>query len=233
VQVIPSLDLERGRSRIVFWPGAATGSGAPTDRPDQIARHFVDLGAPVIHLVDLDGARLGRPESIEAIGRIAATVAVPLQLAGGIDGPEQVQLAFAAGATRVVVPQSMADQPDVLARALAIAGDWLAVGVDLRAERWAEFPWRSGHAPTVAGLVDDLARAGVRRLVVTHGGSEPDGATLHELTRRGDLEILVAGGVVEEAALARLRDLGVRGVILGQPLLSGQLDYESAVRAAA
>src|SRR5690242_8241804 len=90
VQVIPSLDLERGRSRLVFWPGAATGTGAPTDRPEQIARHFVDVGAPVIHAVDLDGARLGRPENVEAIGRIAATVAVPLQLAGGIDGPEQV-----------------------------------------------------------------------------------------------------------------------------------------------
>lgn len=231
--VIPSLDLEKGRSRIVFWPGAASGIGSPTDRPEQIARHFVELGAPVIHLVDLDGARLGRPENLDAIGRIAGTVAVPLQVAGGIDGPEQVQLAFAAGATRVVVPQAMADQPDVLAAALAIAGDWLAVGLDLREERWGEFPWRRGQAPTVAGLVDELAAAGVRRIVVTHGGSEPDPTTLAGLSARDDLEVLVAGGVVDESALARLRDVGVRGVILGQALLSGQLDYAAAVRAAA
>jgi phosphoribosylformimino-5-aminoimidazole carboxamide ribotide isomerase len=232
VQVIPSLDLERGRSRLVFWPGASTGSGAPTDRPEQIARHFVDLGAPVIHVVDLDGAKLGRPENIEAIGRIAAAVAVPLQLAGGIDGPEQLRLAFAAGATRVVVPQAMADQPDVLAASLAVAGDWLAMGLDLRAERWSEFPWRRGSVPTVAALVDELVAAGVRRLVVTHGGSEPDPAGLLALTGRGDLEVLVAGGIGDEAALSRLRDLGVRGVILGQALLSGQLDYLAAVRAA-
>lgn len=233
MQVIPSLDIEKGRSRVVFWPGAATGTGAPTDRPEQIARHFVELGAALIHVVDLDGARLGRPENLEALGRIAATVAVPLQVAGGIDGPEQVQLAFAAGATRVVVPQVMADQPGVLGAALSVAGDWLAVGMDLRAERWAEFPWRRGAAPSVEGLVEELAAVGVRRLVVTHGGTEPDPLTLRTLTGRGDIEVLVAGGVVDEAALARLRDLGVRGVMLGQALLSGQLDYASAVRVAA
>lgn len=233
MQVIPSIDLEKGRSRLVFWPGAATGTGAPTDRPERIARHFVDLGAPAIHVVDLDGARLGRPENLDAIGRIAAAVAIPLQVAGGIDGPEQVRLAFAVGATRVVMPQAVADQPEVLREALAVAGDWLAVGLDLREERWREFPWRRPAPPTLRGLADELTAAGVRRLVVTHGGSEPNAALLGELTARGDAEILVAGGVVDLDGVRRLRDAGVAGVILGQALLSGQLDYAEAARVAA
>jgi phosphoribosylformimino-5-aminoimidazole carboxamide ribotide isomerase len=232
MQVIPSIDLEGGRSRLVFWPGASTGSGAPTDRPERIARHFVDLGAPVIHLVDLDGARLGRPENLDAIGRIAAEVAVPLQLAGGIDGPEQVRLAFAVGATRVVMPQAVADRPEVLRASLAVAGDWLAVGLDLREERWREFPWQRPQPPTMRALVDELTEAGVRRLVVTHGGSAPDVTVLGQLTRRGDAEVLVAGGVTEVAGVRRLRQAGVAGVILGQALLSGELDYAEAVRAA-
>ncbi len=233
MQVIPSIDLEKGRSRVVFWPGAATGIGAPTDRPERIARHFVDIGAPLIHIVDLDGARLGRPENLEAIARIAAEVAVPLQVAGGIDGPEQVRLAFAFGATRVVMPLAVADQPDVLREALAVAGDWLAVGLDLREERWREYPWQRPEVPTMSAIVDELAAAGVRRLVVTHGGSEPDEAALGALTRRGDAEILVAGGVTELEGIRRLREAGVAGVILGQALLSGQLDYGDAARVAA
>ena len=60
VQVIPSIDLEDGRSRIVYWPGASTGIGAPTDRPDRIAERFVAQGARLIQLVDFDGARSGR-----------------------------------------------------------------------------------------------------------------------------------------------------------------------------
>lgn len=232
MQVIPSIDLEQGRSRLVFWPGAATGTGAPTDRPERIARHFVDLGASVIHLVDLDGARLGRPANLEAIERVAAEVAVPLQVAGGIDGPEQVRLVFAVGATRVVMPQAVADQPESLREALAVAGDWLAVGLDLRGERWGEFPWHRAEVPTLAALVDELTAAGVRRLVVTHGGSEPDGQVLGLLTGRGDAEIVVAGGVADPEGVTRLRDAGVAGVILGEALLAGRLDYVEAARLA-
>src|SRR4029453_13584734 len=102
--IVPSLDLKTGRSRLVFWPGAATGTGTPTDRPERIARHFVGLGGPPVHLVDLDGPAAGRPVNTAAVQAIARSVATPLQLAGGVDGPEQIELAFAAGATRVVMP---------------------------------------------------------------------------------------------------------------------------------
>jgi phosphoribosylformimino-5-aminoimidazole carboxamide ribotide isomerase len=99
VQVIPAIDLERGRSRLVYWPGAASGTGAPTDRPDRVAERFVTLGARLIHLVDFDGARSGTPGNLDAVGAIAARVAVPLQVAGGVDSAEGIRLAFAAGAT--------------------------------------------------------------------------------------------------------------------------------------
>ena len=61
-------------------------------------------GAPAVHLVDLDGAAQGMPANLDAIGAVARAVAKPLQLAGGVDGPEQIRIAFAAGATRVVMP---------------------------------------------------------------------------------------------------------------------------------
>ena len=66
--VVPSIDVAEGRSRLVFWPGASSGTGTPTDRPERIARHFVELGAPAIHVVDLDGARAGRPVALEVGG---------------------------------------------------------------------------------------------------------------------------------------------------------------------
>ena len=88
MQIIPSIDLEGGRSRTVFWPGAAAGIGAPTDRPERIAERFVAMGAKVIHLVDFDGARNGTPGNLEAVGGVAARVGVPLQLAGGVDSAD-------------------------------------------------------------------------------------------------------------------------------------------------
>ncbi len=233
MQVIPAIDLEGGRSRLVYWPGAAAGVGAPTDRADRIAERFVALGARVIHLVDFDGARLGQPGNLEAVGSVAARVAVPLQVAGGVDSVEAIRLAFAAGATRIVLTTAIADRPDDLQACLAVAGDWLAVGLDPRPERLAAFPWRRSAPPTVHGLVGELIGAGVARFVLGHGGSEPDLALTRDLVRSYDAEITVAGGVRDLDGLRRLRDTGVGGVILGEALFSGAIDYPAALEAAA
>jgi phosphoribosylformimino-5-aminoimidazole carboxamide ribotide isomerase len=234
VQVIPAIDLEKGRSRIVYWPGAAAGIGAPTDRPDRIAERFVALGAPVVHIVDFDGARSGAPVNLDAIGAIASRVAVPLQVAGGVDGPDQIRLAFAAGATRVVLAMGIVDRPDVLRACLDVAGDWLAVGLDPRPDRFAAFPWRRpGPPPSLDAVVSELVGQGVTRFVLTHGGAEPDGQRTSSLVRSYDADFLVAGGVHDLEGLRRVRDTGVAGVILGEALLSGAIDYPAALEAAA
>ena len=161
MQVIPAIDLEGGRSRVVYWPGAAAGIGAPTDRPERIAERFVAMGAPLIHLVDFEGARTGAPANLDAIGAIASKVAVPLQVAGGVDAADAIRLAFAAGATRVVLAMGIADRPDDLLACLAVAGDWLAVGLDPRPERLAAFPWRRPATADVEVLVGELVGHGV------------------------------------------------------------------------
>lgn len=230
--LIPSIDVERGRSRIVYWPGAAQGQGAPTDRPERIAELFVSQGARMIHVVDLDGAKAGAPANLEAIGRIASRVAVPLQLAGGLEGADQIRLAFAAGATRAVVSMAVADRPDLVRECLAVAGDWLAVGLDPRPDRIAAYPWRRTVAPTLVDLTAELASLGVRRFVLSHGGSRPDVVQVGELVKSLGVEIMVAGGLVDLDSIKRLRDVGIAGIILGAPLLTGAVDFAKALEIA-
>ncbi|MFN8629566.1 MAG: HisA/HisF-related TIM barrel protein [Chloroflexota bacterium] len=141
MELYPSIDLKGGRSRLVYWPGAAAGIGSPTDRPDRIAEQLVSQGAKLLHLVDFDGAMRQQPASLDAVGAVASRVAVPLQVAGGIEEADHIRLAFAAGATRVVVSASIADRPDALRECVGVAGDWLAVGLDPRPDRLAAFPW--------------------------------------------------------------------------------------------
>lgn len=231
--VIPAIDLEAGRSRVVYWPGAASGEGAPTDRPEVIAERFVELGARMVHVVDLDGARRGQPAGLETVGRIATRVGVALQLAGGLESAEAIRLAFAAGATRAVVGMSLVDDPDRLRACVDAAGDWLAVGIDPRPERFAAYPWRRAHPPTVADAVAELASNGVRRVLLSHGGAAPDPAFMTHLVHDLDVEVLVAGGVADLAGIRRLKDAGVSGVILGETLLTGQIAFSDALEAAA
>ena len=129
---------------------------------------------------------------------------------------------------------AIADRPDDLRACLAVAGDWLAVGLDPRPERLAAFPWRRTIPPTLDALVEELVGAGRRAGSSSrHGGTAPDLERLRSLVRRHDAEILVAGGVRDLDGLRRLRDTGVAGVILGEALLSGAIDFPRALEAAA
>jgi phosphoribosylformimino-5-aminoimidazole carboxamide ribotide isomerase len=227
VRLVPSIDLVNGRSRLVFWPGAANGTGTPTDRPEKIATAFVGMGAPMIHLVDIDGAKQGVPVNTAAIAAVARDVAVPLQLAGGVDGPRQIELAFAAGATRVVVPVWIAAESlDGLRECLRVAGDWLSVGLDARDERLAEYPWPGGAVPTLDGLAGTLADVGVRRLVVSHWTVD-DLPRLANIKARHDISVQLAGGVTEPAQIAAVAAAGIDTLILGEALLSGAIDYQA------
>ena len=233
MDLIPAIDIQGGRSRIVYWPGAASGIGTPTDRPERIAEQLVSQGARLLHLVDFDGARRGSPANLAAVGAVAARVAVPLQLAGGLEDADHVRLAFASGATRVVLSLAIVERPDVLAACLAVAGDWLAVGLDPRPDRLAAFPWRRPAAPTLEAVVEELVARGVHRLVLAHGAESPDPSLLDTLVRRHDADIVVAGGVTDLDGIRRVRDAGVAGLILGEALLAGAIELPIALEAAA
>lgn len=231
--VIPSIDVQQGRSRIVFWPGVSTGVGAPTDRPERIAEHFVAQGASLVHVIDFDGAVRGAPVNTDVIGAIAARVATPLQLAGGLDSPEAIRVAFAAGATRVVSSLAVADDAALLRSCLEVAGDWLAVGLDARADRLAAFAWHRAATPALGTLVEELAGRGVRRFVLGHATGDTEVGEIARLVRTVDADLLVAGGVSDVAGIRRVRDSGAAGIILGEALLSGAIDYQTAREAAA
>ena len=168
------------------------------------------------------------------MGRVASRVAVPLQVAGGMEGADNIRLAFAAGATRVVVSMAIADRPDLLRECLAVAGDWLAVGLDPRPERIAAYPWHRPAPPSLDDLAGELVDHGVRRLVLSHGG-----APFRTWRSWPDWRVPSApscswrAGSVDIDAIKGLRDAGIAGIILGEPLLSGAVDFAKALEAAA
>ena len=234
MQLIPSLDIRAGRSRLVWWPGASTGTGTPTDRPAAIAETLVAQGASAIHIVDLDGAQQGRPVNVEAIAAVARAVARPLQVAGGVDGPEQVEMAFAAGATRVVMPLwAVAEDHARLTACLRIAGDWLAVGVDARPESLRDYPWQHRGPPSLDDLLAELHASGVRRFVFSHLSVAAGLPASIGADRGFDAEVLVAGGTHSIDELRSWGEAGVDGVLLGEVLFSGAIDLGEALRVAA
>ena len=128
---------------------------------------------------------------------------------------------------------TLADDPELLHECLEVAGEWLSVGLDQRPDRIAAYPWRRSAPPSLVDLAGELVDHGVRRLVLSHGGAAPDLGFLAELARNVRAELFVAGGSVEIETIKRLRDASIAGIILGEPLLSGAVDFAQALEAAA
>jgi phosphoribosylformimino-5-aminoimidazole carboxamide ribotide isomerase len=194
--------------------------------PLEAARRWVQAGARALHVVDLDGARNGRPVNLEHVRRIVADVGVPVQVGGGLRDAGAVRRAIEAGATRVVLGTAALHDIDFLDEVIVAHRDRLVVSVDARAGRLAASGWTEQTEIPVKSVIASLGRRGVVRFV--YSNIERDGMLsgpdLDEVMRiaavvRGTW--IYSGGVSSVAdlrSLAQLRQVNLTGVIVGKAL---------------
>ncbi|MEA2196634.1 MAG: phosphoribosylformimino-5-aminoimidazole carboxamide ribotide isomerase [Solirubrobacteraceae bacterium] len=204
--------------------------------PLDAARRWVDAGARVLHIVDLDGARHGSPVNLEAIERIAGEVEVPIQLGGGLRSVTAVRDAVTAGVTRVVLGTAAYADVDFLDDVVAEHGDRVVVSVDTRDGRLAASGWREQTEIPAAEVFERLGGRGVRSFVYSNIDRDGmlAGPDLDEVRRIAEAvrgRFLYSGGVASTddlRALASLRQVNLAGVIVGKALYEGLFTIEEA-----
>jgi phosphoribosylformimino-5-aminoimidazole carboxamide ribotide isomerase len=204
--------------------------------PVDAARRWVQAGARVLHVVDLDGARTGSPANLDQIERIAHEVDVPVQVGGGLRSVAAVRDAVSAGATRVVLGTAAYTDVDFLDEVVAEHADRVVVSVDARDGRLASSGWLEQTEIPAELVFERLGRRGVRSFVFS--SIERDGMLsgpdLDEVLRmaaavRG--RFLYSGGIASLSdleSLARLRQVNLAGVIVGKALYEGRFTVAEA-----
>ena len=219
--------------------------GAETVYDDDPVARAVDMagqGAGWIHVVDLDGARSGRPDNAGVVAAIAAAVEVPVQAGGGVRGAETAEAWFAAGVERVVLGTAALRDPD-LVRDLA-GSRRVAVGLDARTGEVATDGWLKGSGRSVLEVARSFAGAGVDAFVVTDISRDgtltgPDLQGLAGMLDATDVDVVASGGVgsIEDLrALAGIEGRGGRrltGAIVGTALYERRFTVAEAVAALA
>lgn len=238
MEVIPAIDIRGGRA-VRLRQGDYAQETVYEDDPLDAARRWVEQGAAMLHVVDLDGAR-GDQGNLHSLRRIAG-LGVPVQFGGGLRTTDAVGAAVDAGADRVVVGTAAYRDERFVERAVEAFGERLAVAVDVKGGRVAVAGWLETED---AGPVEVLARfseRGVTRFVVTSVDRDGmlDGPDL-ELARAADGagsgELVYSGGVSSVAdlsALAELRLASLTGVITGKALYEGRFTLAEAREAVA
>jgi phosphoribosylformimino-5-aminoimidazole carboxamide ribotide isomerase len=229
--VIPAVDVlddEAVRLEQGDFARVSVRAGAPL----ALVARFAEARPPLIHLVDLDGARSGRVRP-ELVARAAeASGQVPLQASGGIRSVADATALVDAGASRVVVGTA-AFADGLLTELVRALGERLVVAVDVRAGRVAVAGWSRSSPLSVDEAAARCAEAGVARVLCTAIERDgtlagPDLELLARVRDRAGAPVLAAGGVGSERDLDALAEAGVEGAVVGRALLDGRISLPGA-----
>jgi phosphoribosylformimino-5-aminoimidazole carboxamide ribotide isomerase len=224
-QVIPAVDVS-GSEAVRLRRGERGSVVARGGNPATLAARFAAARPPLLHVVDLDGARSGRirPKLVELLAGVASPV--PVQVSGGVRSPADAEGLLAAGAVRVVVGTAALADAGALDELVSALGGRLVVAVDVRGGRVVVSGWTRTTAVTPEELAARCAEAGVERLLCTAAERDgtlggPDLDLLARVRDASGLPVLAAGGVRSESDLNALAALGLEGAVVGRALLEG------------
>lgn len=236
-EILPAIDLRAGRC-VRLLQGDYARETVFSDDPAGMACRWAEAGARRLHIVDLDGARSGRPENLAVIRGITAAIPLPVQLGGGIRDREAILAALEAGVERVILGTTLiTGDSKAVDQLLAEFGDWIVVGVDARDGRVAIQGWTETTDRDAVELARELEARGARRLVYTDITSDgmlagPNVDGIRRMAEALSIPVIAAGGVSSAAdvrRLAALEPIGLEGVIIGKALYTGAVRLEELV----
>ncbi len=202
----------------------------------QVALRWQSLGAPRLHIVDLDGAATGEPGNLEIIKQLASAILVPTQLGGGIRRLETVEQLLKAGIERVILGTAAVEDPNLVARACRRFAESIIVSIDTR-EGWvATHGWRQETKLRATEFAKAMVQLGVKRFICTdiiRDGTltEPNFTAISELITAVKLPVIAAGGISSLQHLRMLKQLGAEGAIVGKALYTGDIKLKEALAA--
>lgn len=227
ITILPAIDL-RGGKCVRLLKGDYQQETIYSDSPADQAQKWQDGGAEIIHLVDLDGAKGGSPENLEAIKAITSRVTIPCELGGGIRTIETARQVLNAGVARIILGTVACKQPELVAEMLAEFGpEKIVIGIDAKNGKASVAGWLDDTGIDALELAANYADKGVIRFIYTDIATDGmlSGPNLQAQAELCDkipaCKVIASGGVACPQDVANLANLGktnLEGVIIGKAL---------------
>jgi len=240
LEIIPAIDIRGGRC-VRLEQGDYDRETVFADDPVAVAKRWEAAGARRLHVVDLDGARDGRPGNEEIFGKIVGAASVPVQVGGGIRDIAVMQRYLDTGADRVILGTAAVKDQTTLINAVTLFRERIVVGVDARGGLVATDGWLETSTLPATELIKELSEMGVSRIIYTDILRDatltgPNFGAIAELLEfisglPSPVSVIVAGGLSSVEDLVRLSELPVEGAIVGKAIYTGDIDLAAALQA--
>jgi phosphoribosylformimino-5-aminoimidazole carboxamide ribotide isomerase len=239
--LIPAIDIKDGRC-VRLRQGDMNSATVFSEDPVAMARHWVGQGARRLHVVDLNGARSGRPVNEAVIRRIVEAIGaeVPVQLGGGLRDLDTIERYIDGGIGFVVIGTAAVKSPGFLHDACSAFGGHVIVALDAREGKVATDGWSKLTGHDVLDLAVKFEDYGVEAILYTDIGRDGmlTGVNLDAtvaLARAVKIPVIASGGVATMEDIERLCSVqseGIEAAVLGRSLYEGTLDFRAALERA-
>jgi phosphoribosylformimino-5-aminoimidazole carboxamide ribotide isomerase len=236
MQIYPAIDL-RGGQCVRLRQGDYAQETVFGDDPAAMARRWVEQGATYLHLVDLDGAKEGRPVNGPSVRAIVAAAKVPCQVGGGLRTEADIREVLGWGVSRVIVGTKALTSPTWLDEMTAKFPNRIVLGIDAKNGQVATQGWldvSTTSALDLAKRFDELPLAGLVYTDIARDGMMQgvNAAAMTEMVQATKLPVIASGGVTTIDDIRILRAIPVAGAIVGRALYEGRLDLREITVAA-
>ena len=238
MEILPAIDLLDGRC-VRLYQGDYQQSQIYHENPVEVARQWAAQGATRLHLVDLDGAKVGKPVNLAAIEAIVRAVDIPVQVGGGLRDRASVAELLELGVGRVILGTVAVEQPELVASLCKEFPQQIVVGIDARNGKVATRGWLETSTVEATDLAQQMEKLGAAAIIYTDIHRDgtlvgPNLDALREIAAPLDIPVIASGGVSalrDLLSLLSLEPLGVNGVIVGKALYTGDVDLKEAISA--
>jgi len=237
--LFPAIDLKDGDC-VRLYKGKMDSATVFNDDPSDQARQFEKAGCEWLHIVDLNGAFVGRPVNGDAVGAILKNVNIPVQLGGGIRDLETIGTWIEKGITRVILGTIALRDPSIVIAAAKKFPGKIAVGIDARAGMVAVEGWAQTSDMSAVDLGRKFEDAGVCSIIYTDIDRDGTMKGLNvqstiDLANALTIPVIASGGVASLNDLSFLKEAAkkatgtIEGAISGRALYDGSLDIRQAI----
>lgn len=233
--ILPAIDILGGKC-VRLRKGDYKAVTKYFDDPFEVALSFVKAGARALHIVDLDGARNGKPINKGLILKIANSFDVDLQVGGGIRTFDDAKFYLENGVSKIILGSSALSSPSLIKKIVQKYGsDRSVVSIDINGNEIAFDGWLKQIRLDITKFLDELFSLGVRNLIITDVSKDGTLAGVNcglfkSIAKDKRFKVIAAGGVSCQKDLKRLSVLGLSGVISGKAIYDGRIKLKEAIQ---
>ena len=237
--ILPAIDIQDGDVVRLYKGDYSTVEKVADDFMDT-AKSFEAAGAEWIHMVDLDGAKEGRPVNTKIYTDVAEFTNLKIELGGGIRNIDTIHAYFEMGISRVILGSSALKDPQLVKEAVNMFGsEKIAVGIDAKNGMVATEGWLETSDVNYIDLANKMISFGVKYFIFTDISRDGTltGVNAEQLKAlcdgtHGECNILASGGVHTIEDIKICKEMGLYGTICGKSIYSGSLDLKQAIELA-